>query len=193
MKRKGVLAGFVVLALILVVAVVTGCGGTTTTTAGGTTTSGATTTTEATTTTAAAINVKIAAQGPFTGNLSKVGLDALQAVQFAVDDFNKSGAMPGVTFAVEVADDAADPAVASNVAQKLADDKAVVAVVGPMNSSTVLAALPIFDAANLCMDQPVCYQPRFGPEGRQSLPPHLPERRHPGSVHREVHGGGSGC
>lgn len=140
--------------LLVLLVVMAGCGGTTTTTAAGTTTTGgATTTTAAGTTTTAgqALTFKIGAQGPFTGNLSKIGIDALQSVQFAVDDFNKSGAMPGVTFTVEVADDAGDPAAGSNVAQKLVDDPAVIGVIGPMNSSTVLAALPIFDGGNLCM------------------------------------------
>lgn len=148
-KRFISLMVFIVIAVAIVAA---GCGGTTTTAAPATTAPGQTTTTgEATTTTAAAVTLKIGGQGPFTGDLSKIGLDALQAVQFAVDDFNKSGAMPGVTFAVEVGDDIADPATAATVAQKFVEDKAVVGVIGPMNSSTVLSALPVFEEADLAM------------------------------------------
>ncbi|NLT34330.1 MAG: branched-chain amino acid ABC transporter substrate-binding protein [Gaiellales bacterium] len=146
-KRYLVLCIAFVVALGLVVA---GCGESTTTTATGPATSatgGETTTTAG----AEAVSLKIGAAGPFTGNLSKIGLDALQSVQFAVDDFNASGAMPGVTFTVEVGDDAGDPATAATVAQKFVDDNAIVGVVGPMTSAAVLSALPILNDANLGM------------------------------------------
>ncbi len=68
-----------------------------------------------------------------------------------MEDYNKSGAMPGVTFVVEVGDDIADLATAATVAQKFVEDPAVVAVVGPMNSSTVLSALPVYEEAKLAM------------------------------------------
>lgn len=144
-----------VVCVLVVGLLAVGCGGETTTTAAPatTTTGGGATTTggEATTTTGQAVTLKIAAQGPFTGDLSKIGLDALQAVQFAVEDFNKSGAMPGVTFTVEVGDDIADPATAATVAQKFVEDEAVVGVIGPMNSSSVLSALPVLQDGALPM------------------------------------------
>lgn len=139
-----------VLTLLMVVGLVlAACGGGTTTTTGvGTDTTGVGT--EATAP-AEAITVKIGAEGPFTGDMAKLGSDALQSVKMAVDDFNASGKATGITFVVEVADDAGDPAKASTVAEKLASDEAVVGVVGPMNSGAVKAALPIFDSAGLPM------------------------------------------
>ena len=140
------------LAVVLAVGLVAvGCGSSTTTTTGAaaTTTTGAAATT--TTGAAAAVTLKIGGAGPFTGNLSKIGLDALQSIQFAVADFNASGAMPGVTFTVEVGDDAGDPATAATVAQKFVGDKSIVGVVGPMTSAGVLSALPILSDANLAM------------------------------------------
>lgn len=122
----------------------------TTTTAAPTDTTAGGDTTE-TTEPAEAITVKIGAAGPFTGQLAKIGTDALNAITVAVEDFNASGAMPGVTFVVEVADDAADPAKAATVAEKLGSDDAVIGVVGPMTSSAVQAALPIFEEAGLPM------------------------------------------
>ena len=141
---------FIVLAVAVVIA---GCGGTTTTTGASTSATAASSDTTAgpTSTTGPAVTLKIGAAGPFTGDLSKIGADGLHSVQFAVEDFNKSGAMPGVTFVVEAGDDAGDPAQAATVAQKFVEDKAVVGVIGPMNSSTALAALPILNDANLCM------------------------------------------
>lgn len=143
-KRFLSLMVFVVIAVAVIAA---GCGGTTTTAGGATPTSG-----EATDTTATqAVTLKIGGFGPFTGDLSKIGLDALQATQFAVADFNESGAMPGVTFTVEVGDDAADPATAATIAQKFIEDESLVGVIGPMNSSTVLSALPVLQDGNLAM------------------------------------------
>ena len=39
--------------------------------------------------------VKIGAQGPFTGDLSKIGLDALNAIQMAVEEANAEGGIKG--------------------------------------------------------------------------------------------------
>jgi branched-chain amino acid transport system substrate-binding protein len=140
------------LVLLLAVGLMVGCSSKTTTTtapaATGTTTA-ATGGTTNTTTAGAPITLKIGGAGPFTGDLAKIGTDALQAVQMAVEDFNASGAMPGVTFTVEVGDDGADPAKAATIAQKYASDTSVVGVVGPMTSGAVQAALPILNDANL--------------------------------------------
>jgi branched-chain amino acid transport system substrate-binding protein len=95
------------------------------------------------------VEVKIGAAGPFTGQLAKIGTDALQSIKMAVEDFNASGAMPGVTVSVLEGDDAADPAKASAVAEKYASDDAVIGVVGPMTSSAVKSALPILDEAGI--------------------------------------------
>ncbi len=138
----------VVLALLMIVGLaLAACGGdTTTTTAAGSDTTGGSDTTMAP---GEAVTLKIGGAGPFTGDLAKIGTDALQAVQMAVEDFNASGAMPGVTFTVEVGDDGADPAKAATIAEKFASDESVVGVVGPMTSGAVQAALPILDEANL--------------------------------------------
>jgi branched-chain amino acid transport system substrate-binding protein len=137
------------LALLIVVGLVlAACGGGTTTTTGVSTQStvaGETTTSAA----GAKVTVKIGAAGPFTGNLAQIGTDALQAITMAVDDYNASGKGGSITFAVEVGDDAADPAKAANVAQKYVSDAAVVGVVGPMTSGAVQSALPILDGETL--------------------------------------------
>lgn len=95
--------------------------------------------------------VKIGAAGPFTGDLSKIGLDSLNAIQMAVDEANAEGGVNGRKIEVVVADDAADPSKAILVAEKLAMDKNVLGVVGPMNSSTVNAALPTYQRAGLVL------------------------------------------
>lgn len=93
--------------------------------------------------------IKIGAMGPFTGDLSKIGLDSLHAIEMAVAEVNAAGGIGGHRVELVVADDAADPAKAIIVAEKLVMDRAVLGVVGPMNSSTVAAALPSFERAGL--------------------------------------------
>lgn len=94
---------------------------------------------------------KIGAAGPFTGDLSKIGLDSLNAVRMAVDEANAEGGVGGRKIEVVVADDGADPSKAILVAEKLAMDKNVLGVVGPMNSSAVNAALPTYQRAGLVL------------------------------------------
>jgi len=136
----------VIVALSIVVA---GCGGggetttTTTAAAGGETTTTAPPAAET-------VEVKIAAAGPFTGQLSKIGLDALGAIELAVEEFNAAQDKIRVV-SVEVGDDAADPAKSAAVAEKFVADPAVMGVIGPMTSSGVQAALPVVEAGGLAL------------------------------------------
>ncbi len=95
--------------------------------------------------------IKIGAAGPFTGDLSKIGLDSLNAIKMAVDEFNQAGGVNGRTVEVVVGDDGGDPAKGNIVADKFISDPAVLAVVGPMNSSVVNAALPAYEKAKLVL------------------------------------------
>lgn len=93
--------------------------------------------------------VKIGAAGPFTGELSKIGLDALNAIKMAVEEFNQAGGLNGRMVEVVVGDDGADPAQGKVVADKFVADPDVLGVIGPMNSSVIAAALPVYEKANL--------------------------------------------
>jgi len=93
--------------------------------------------------------VKIGAAGPFTGDLSKIGHDSLNALKMAVDEFNQAGGLDGRTVEVVVGDDGGDPAKGNVVADKFISDPGVLGVVGPMNSSVVNAALPAYEKARL--------------------------------------------
>ena len=95
--------------------------------------------------------IKIGAAGPFTGDLSKIGLDSLDAIKMAVDEFNEAGGLGGRKVEVLVGDDGGDPAKGVLVADKFVSDKGVLAVVGPMNSSVTNAALPAYEKAGLVL------------------------------------------
>ena len=156
MKSKKYLVLF--LAIVMAVGLVAvGCGSTTTTTAPAATTAttggAATTATTAgatTTAPAAAIMVKIGAAGPFTGQLSKIGQDTLNAIKYAADQYNASQTKIKVSVDV-TGDDAADPAKAAAVAEKYGADTSIVGVIGPMTSSGIQAAEPVLEKAKLPM------------------------------------------
>ncbi|NMB44814.1 MAG: branched-chain amino acid ABC transporter substrate-binding protein [Firmicutes bacterium] len=93
--------------------------------------------------------IKIGAAGPYTGDVSKIGLDGLNAIKMAVDEANAAGGIGGRMIEIVEADDAGDPSKAILVAEKLAMDRAVIGVVGPMNSATVQAALPTYQRVGL--------------------------------------------
>lgn len=97
------------------------------------------------------IPIKIGAAGPFTGDLSKIGLDSLNALKMAVDEFNRAGGAAGRELEVVVGDDGGDPAKGTLVADKFVSDPGVLGVVGPMNSSVVNAALPAYEKAGLAI------------------------------------------
>jgi branched-chain amino acid transport system substrate-binding protein len=95
--------------------------------------------------------IKIGAAGPYTGDVSKIGLDGLNAIRMAVDEANAAGGIGGRKIEIVEADDAADPSKAILVAERLAMDRAVIGVVGPMNSATAQAALPTYQRAGLAI------------------------------------------
>ncbi|HHV93192.1 MAG TPA: branched-chain amino acid ABC transporter substrate-binding protein [Firmicutes bacterium] len=104
--------------------------------------------------------IKIGAAGPYTGDVSKIGLDGLNAIKMAVEEANAAGGINGRMIEIVEADDAADPAKAIIVAEMLAMDRNVIGVVGPMNSATVQAALPTYQRAGLpIISQSATYPP----------------------------------
>jgi branched-chain amino acid transport system substrate-binding protein len=110
-------------------------------------------TSEAPTETAEAKTVKIGFAAPLTGDNAVYGEGMQRAVQLAIDEANASSEAKeaGVTFEIQAADDAADPKQAVNVANALAGDQAVVAVVGHFNSGCSIPAAPVYDEAKMAM------------------------------------------
>jgi branched-chain amino acid transport system substrate-binding protein len=98
---------------------------------------------------AAAKEIKIAAAGPFTGDLAPVGQGGLHGVQMAVDDWNAKGGVNGTKIQLETADDVGKPDQGVTLANKLVSEDTLLGVVGPMNSAVVLAAAPVFERSGL--------------------------------------------
>lgn len=81
--------------------------------------------------------VVIGVDAPLTGDLSALGLGIKNSADLAVSIANKKKLVPpGVTFKVQPPlDDQAQPSVGGQNAQKFIDNKDVLGVVGPLNSS----------------------------------------------------------
>jgi branched-chain amino acid transport system substrate-binding protein len=95
--------------------------------------------------------LKIGAAGPYSGELSKIGLDSYNAIKLAVDEINELGGIGGRQVALVMGDDEAQSSKAQTVAEKFVADKAMMGVVGPMNSNCVMSALPVYERGGLVM------------------------------------------
>src|SRR5258705_1234620 len=91
------------------------------------------------------VRFRIGFAAPLTGPQSIVGLPMLRVVEMAVED----AARRGVELEVKAVDDDADERTAEKVARVLADDPAVIAVVGHKNSGPSKAAAPVYAEAGL--------------------------------------------
>lgn len=109
--------------------------------------------------------IKIGAAGPFSGQLSKIGLDSLNAIRMAVDEVNEAGGIGGRKIEVVVGDDGADPARALTVAERFAADPDLVGVIGPMNSDAVNAALPVYERNGLVIISQSATNPKLTEQG----------------------------
>ncbi len=97
--------------------------------------------------------VKLAIAVPLTGEEGGEGQGLKRAAELAVDEANRSGALP---FRVQMVafDDRADPKEAVNVANLAAADPSIVAVIGPLTSGCALPASRVYAAAGVPMLTP---------------------------------------
>jgi branched-chain amino acid transport system substrate-binding protein len=85
--------------------------------------------------------VQIAAEGPFTGDEASIGAGALEGIQLAVADMNKTGGIHGTQIQLLIWDDQHSPQVASTLQATGISDPTVGGIVGPMNSGVVLGTI----------------------------------------------------
>ncbi len=106
----------------------------------------------------------IAYEGPLSGGNAQLGLNMKFAVQLAVNEANAAGNLP-FTLKYTDADDQGSPDQSPAAAQKLIDDKSVIAVVGPAFSGATKAAEPKFADANLATVSPSATSPTLATGG----------------------------
>jgi branched-chain amino acid transport system substrate-binding protein len=111
--------------------------------------------------------VKIGSVEPVTGGIAHLGKDNENGAQLAIEDINKKGLTINgkkVVLQLDTQDDQADPRTATQVAQKLVDDK-VVAVVGHLNSGTSIPASKIYSDAGIVQISPSSTNPAYTQQG----------------------------
>jgi branched-chain amino acid transport system substrate-binding protein len=102
---------------------------------------------------------KIGVIAPLSGDLSALGLGIQNSVKLAIDQANKSNAIPGWTLELSAKDDEAKPDVGKNAATALAGDKEVIGVVGTLNSSVSQSVQPVLASAKIVQVSPANTNP----------------------------------
>lgn len=111
--------------------------------------------------------VKIGSVEPLTGGTAHLGKDNENGARLAVEEINAQGLTIGgqkITLQLDAQDDAADPRTATQVAQKLVDDK-VIAVIGHLNSGTSIPASKIYSDAGITQISPSSTNPVYTQQG----------------------------
>ncbi|MGK5549810.1 branched-chain amino acid ABC transporter substrate-binding protein [Streptomyces sp. URMC 127] len=105
--------------------------------------------------------VVIGVDAPLTGSLSALGQGIKNSVDLAARTANKNKEVKGVTFRTEPLDDQAVPASGQQNATKLVADKAVLGVVGPLNSGVCQSMQGVFARAGLTQISPANTSPEL--------------------------------
>jgi len=92
---------------------------------------------------AAPKEVLIGANFELSGNVATFGISIMNAMEMAVTEINAAGGVLGVPLKMVKADNKSDAAESTNVATKLITQDKVVALLGPVTSTNVLAAAPV--------------------------------------------------
>jgi len=107
----------------------------------------------------------IATVSPLTGTCAQDGTAIKNGAELAADAINRKGGIKGRKIRVISEDDRSDPKDAATVANKLVNNKEVLAVIGHYNSSCTLAAAPIYNRAKVLELSPGSTSPAVSKAG----------------------------
>jgi branched-chain amino acid transport system substrate-binding protein len=111
--------------------------------------------------------VRIGHAAPLTGVIAHLGKDNENGARLAIEEINAQGlTIDGrkIQLQLDSQDDAADPKVGTQVAQRLVDDH-VVAVIGHLNSGVSMAAEKIYSDASIVEISPSSTNPDYTRQG----------------------------
>jgi branched-chain amino acid transport system substrate-binding protein len=114
--------------------------------------------------------IKIGIDLPVSGADASIGVPTQYGAQLAVKQANEKKLVPGFTLEADVLDDAVngvhDPAQGAKNIQSFGADPAVLAVIGPFNSSVARAEIPLSNSLGLALVSPSNTNPTLtkGPE-----------------------------
>src|SRR4029079_10364503 len=92
-------------------------------------------------TTGGSVTIKIATQSPLSGGQSVLGVAIKNGAQLALEEANKAGTVPGVTFELAPFDDQATRATGVANATQIAGDPAILCLVGHLNSGVMIPSM----------------------------------------------------
>ncbi len=109
--------------------------------------------------------IRIASQSPLSGPQSVLGIGIRNGVELAIEQL--AGPLTDAGFTVEYVpfDDQATPDVGVANAQQLANDPAILAVVGHLNSGVAIPSSEVYEANNITMVSPANTNPRVTDRG----------------------------
>lgn len=110
--------------------------------------------------------VVIGAEYPLSGFFAYYGKQQLIASNMAVEDINKAGGINGRKLRLQVYDTASKPEEAVNITRKLIEVDKVVAIVGPLLSSTARTAFPVANRAGVPIVASAASAPGIGADNR---------------------------
>ncbi|NTU78115.1 MAG: branched-chain amino acid ABC transporter substrate-binding protein [Chloroflexales bacterium] len=110
--------------------------------------------------------IKIAIIAPITGEAASVGTPQLNFARLAVEQFN---AGHGIDIELVEADTELDAARAATQTQRLVEDPAIYAIIGPAGSQEVAAAAPVGAQAGIAMISPSATRPDLTEQGYKHL------------------------
>ena len=93
--------------------------------------------------------IKIAVAGPFTGPVAAFGEMIKRGAELKAKEINAAGGVNGKTLTLVFEDDTGKDKEASLVAERIASNRQILAVVGHFNSSCSLAGKPIYKRAGI--------------------------------------------
>ena len=93
--------------------------------------------------------IKIAVAGPYTGSVAAFGEMIKRGAELKAKEINAAGGVNGKTLTLIFEDDTGKEKEASLVAERIASNRQILAVVGHFNSSCSLAGKPIYKRAGI--------------------------------------------
>ncbi|HUS90104.1 MAG TPA: ABC transporter substrate-binding protein [Desulfosporosinus sp.] len=109
--------------------------------------------------------IKIGAILSLTGSAAMYGKWSQNGIELAIDEMNNNGGFNGRSIKVIFEDDISIPSSAVSAAKKLIEIDGVKAILGPLTSSSVLAAAPVAEAKRVVLLSPCASSPKITEAG----------------------------
>ncbi len=104
--------------------------------------------------------IKIGGNFELTGNVANYGQSTMNGVKLAIKEVNEKGGVNGKKINLIVADNKSEPAEAANATTKLITQDKVVAVIGPVTSSSLIATAQIATDKKIPVLTPTATSPK---------------------------------